>query len=269
MFAVWWEFAAVDSKCAAWSECALHGWHRTYDVPSWVWTLCQIQWWDNCSGRAAVDSLSEGFGAWWILFRVNWSSCDYRQCWEASQFVSEIENLDWGWINLLFLFKRRHCKHMSKLVVLSGLSEPLKRFWQLCKVNFSVGVCSWIQTRHLANICFSVNVNGSYMGSDRSPREVAVGRCLPEQFSLFWNQGFRWSAWLNPCSESEHDSFIDPTYLHPQFGSVNIQHWSSWFFAKLFCMSCHGSSWNKKRTFSLVVVVWDMKHGCVHKFREM
>ena len=28
-------------------------------------------------------------------------------------------------------------------------------------------------------ICFNVNVNGSYMGSDRSPREVAVGRRLP------------------------------------------------------------------------------------------
>ena len=73
----------------------------------------------------------------------------------------------------------------------------------------------------LTYLCMSVNVNGKAFGGDRAPKEIAVGRRLPEAvFALFGTKVLAEVPDSVKCLCPNMSRFVTAAFLHPQFGSL-------------------------------------------------
>ena len=103
-------------------------------------------------------------------------------------------------------------------VLKEGLATLQSDFQSLgCVLSFRRDLIQLV----LTYLCMSTNSNGKAFGSDRSPKEVAVGRALPETvFALFGSKVLAEIPDSVKALCPNMSRFEAAAFLHPQFGSL-------------------------------------------------
>ncbi|CAE7635150.1 unnamed protein product [Symbiodinium sp. CCMP2592] len=103
-------------------------------------------------------------------------------------------------------------------VLKEGLATPQSDFQSLgCVLSFRRDLLQLA----LSYLCMSVNANGKAFGGERSPKEVAVGRRLPDTpFALFGSKVLAEVPESVKALCPNMSRFEAAAFLHPQFGSL-------------------------------------------------